>query len=413
MRTRTSLLALVLTAGLAFAPGAARGQDYNPPDPVMPLPLYSNPYAGPYAFGEFVFWRMNKPLDHQVIATRGLLDFDGTITADLLGTRVFRSDGSSFILPGPRIPGNFLGSNRPALFADDAKDNNNYAPGFNIGAGYQFKNGVSIDGNWIHLMQTKTGAVATLVPPGLRPDLQLFETFLFSPVFSFPNDFAGAEDKLALGAPRAAYGIWNGASIMSISFTQRFEELDFTGRIPVYQGECGRFYGMIGPRFVWLWESFNWRTVSQNFEGQSRQDEVALYSNVVSNRMYGVHAGWGFDWQMGRTPIGTFALQVDAQALGLVDVVKERAKYERADKAISSHRSRTEYFGVPGADARANVVWYPIEGVEIRGGYDLQAFFNTIASPNPVSFNYGAPTPVYHHTNRYLQGIHIGLGLRF
>jgi hypothetical protein len=413
MGTRTSWLALLLSAGITFAPAAARGQDYTPPDPVIPLPLYSDPYAGPFAFGEFVFWRLNNPLNHQVIATRGLLDFDGTITADLLGTRVFRPDGSSFILPGPRIPGNFLGSNRPALFADDVKDSNDYMPGFNIGAGYQFKNGVAIDFNWIHLVQNKTGAVATLVPPSLQPDLRLLETFLFSPVFSFPNDFAGVDDKIALGAPRAAYGIWNGATIMTIWNTQRYDQLDFSGRIPVCQNDCGRVYGIIGPRFVWLWENFSWRTVGQDFQGQATQADVAIYSNVVSNRMYGFHVGWGFDWQLGRTPIGTFAIGLDAQAAFLVDVVKERAKYERGDHAISSHRSRTEYTPVPEADAKANVVWFPIEGVEIRGGYDLNAFFNTISSRNPVSFNYGSPTPEYRRTSRYLDGIHIGLGLRF
>ena len=41
------------------------------------------------------------------------------------------------------------------------------------------------------LTQAKYSAVASLVPPSLNAGANLADSFLFSPVFSFPNDFAG------------------------------------------------------------------------------------------------------------------------------------------------------------------------------------------------------------------------------
>src|SRR5438105_13271306 len=87
MRTRTGWLALLLTAGVALAPTGGRGQEVPPADPVFPLPLYHDrpEKGGLYVDGEFVFFKQTNPLRPQPIATRGLLDFDGSITADLTG----------------------------------------------------------------------------------------------------------------------------------------------------------------------------------------------------------------------------------------------------------------------------------------------------------------------------------------
>ena len=34
----------------------------------------------------------------------------------------------------------------------------------------------------------------------------------------------------------------------------------------------------------------------------TNQNDTAIYSNVVSNRMYGVHAGGGTEWVLANTP---------------------------------------------------------------------------------------------------------------
>jgi hypothetical protein len=411
---------LLLTAGLALAPAAAWSEDYTEPQPVIPLPLYHlRPETGGFfATGEFVLWRQTNPLAHQVVATRGILDFDGSITAAITGVPTVPVTGGTVnILPNVAQPGTFLGTGRAALITDDVGGPSTYQPGYSIGGGWRFQNGTVIEANWIHLAEAKYGAVASLVPggnPPLQPGQLLTETFLFSPVYNFPNDFAGPAQKLAIGNPFAAYGIWNGASVETLIFIQRFDQYEATGRIPIYQDDCNRCYGLIGPRLTWIWEKFKWRTVAQDFSGNAGQDDVALYTNEVSNRMYGVHIGTGYERRLGDSPIGTFSLSADLQVAALLDVVKEVAKYERGDFETSSRRAKTDYTVVPEVQANVNLWWFPIEGVQIRVGYDFMAFFNTVASPDPVSFNYGGLDPPWEkgHT-RLLDGFHVGIGFIF
>ncbi len=411
MRTRTGWLALLLTAGVALAPTVVRGQEVPPPDPVFPLPLYHDrpETGGFYAAGEFVFFRMDNPLKHQVIAVRGLLDFDGSITADLNGILVEPTNGPPIIVPGQPVPGNFIGSKAPALFADDAGGPLSYQPGWRLTAGWKFRDGAAIEFSWMSLAEAKYGAVATLVPPGLQPGPQLENTFLFSPVFNFTPDFSGEAQKLAIGNPNAAYGIWNAATIMSIGFTQRYDQYDLTARVPIFETDYCRCYALYGPRHVSLWERFAWRTVSEDFQGIAGQDDVAWYNNIVSNQMYGVDVGMGTEWYVGHG----FSVSLDLKAAGMVDVVHEIAKYYRADFFTGNKRAKRDYPLVPELDGLLNVWWYPIEGVQIRAGYELMAFFNTISSPEPVSFNYGGLDPQWKSTMRWMDGFNFGIGFIF
>lgn len=416
MRTKTGWLGLLVALGGALAAGTARAQDYAPPDPQIPLPLYSNrPEAGGfYAAGEFIFWRQTNPLKNQQVAQRGILDYDGTITADITGNPQFTQEGTLFIIPGRQIPGIFYGSGTTALSTAQVQGPQTYQPGFELTLGWKFREGYALEASWWHLIGNRYAAGATLVPPGLQAGTFLQETFLFSPVFNFPPDYAGPATKIALGGPFAALGIWNGASIMDISFVQRFDRFDITGRIPLYQGQDCRVYGLIGPRLDWLWERFWWRTVALSNEGITAQDWVAYYSNVVSNRLYGVHFGGGSEYRLGDTPAGTFAVSLDLQAAAMIDVVKERAKYERADYFTAAKRARTEYKFAPELQANINLWWYPIEGVQLRIGYDALAFFNTVSAPYPIDFNYGRLDPGWRDgTFRFMDGFNAGAGIIF
>jgi hypothetical protein len=418
MRTRTSWLTWLWAAGLALAPRVAWGQDYYPPQPAIPLPTGSARYdlGGFYTISEFLFFEQTNPLKHQEIAVRGIVDFDGSIIAQLNGRRVSPIDGTSpQVFPGaPGRSGTFLGSGTPALFADDAGGPGTYQPGFSVGVGWKFRTGVAVEATWWHVAEAEYSAVATLVPPGLNGGVGLTDTFLFAPVYNFPNDYAGPAFKTSLGDPFAAYGIWNGASIMQITFIQRFDQFDMTGRVPLYEDDCSRCYGLIGPRLVWLWEKFSWRTVAEDFTGNAEPADVAIYTNVLSQRMYGVHIGGGYDRTLGTTPIGTFSISTDLQAAPLLDVAKERAKYERGDKNTSAKRARTEYTFVPELQAQVNAWWFPMEGVQLRFGYDVMGFFNTITSPNPVSFNFGGLDPPWESGHfRLLQGFHAGISFSF
>jgi hypothetical protein len=417
MRSRTRWLMLLVTAGMALAAPSGRGQgqvvgpEVPPSDTVVPLPLYHDrpERGGFYTYAEFLYFRQTNPLQHQVIAQRGLLDIDGSITADLNGTRINPVGGAPIIVPGPLAPGTFIGSGTPTLFADDVGGPGTFQPGFRFGAGWRLASGAAIEFNWMSLADAHYSAVASILPRGLQPGANLAETFLFSPVFNFPSDFAGAGQKLALGNPLAAFGIWNGASVMQLDFIQRYDEYNLVGRIPCFQTDYCRCYGLIGPRVVSMWENFKWRTVSQEFDGQTNAQNAAIYSNVVSNFMYGVAAGIGNEVYLGHG----FALTADLYAAGFSDFVHEIAKYERQDHLIAAKRSRRDYTFVPELQGQFNIWWYPIEAVQIRVGYDAREFFNTLASPNPVDFNFGALAPAYEHKNRFLDGLNIGIGVIF
>src|SRR5687768_12350956 len=146
MRSKTGWSALLLAAGVALAPTGARAQTGDaaqagrpteapplPPvfrgqmgvdlaeDPAIPLPLghpRMDVVGGAYTALEFVMFRQTNPIRRQLVAVRGLVDVDGAITGDLNGTQVFTNTQVPFIIRGPIVPGNFLGTATPALFTD-------------------------------------------------------------------------------------------------------------------------------------------------------------------------------------------------------------------------------------------------------------------------------------------------------
>jgi hypothetical protein len=407
MRTRTGWLALLLvTVAAALAPtrGWAQGETYEVPqsDPAWnPLPLYSDrpEKGGLFVGAEFLFWRQTNPLKNQIIAIRGIQDDTGAILGAI---------------------GVFGGSGTPALYADDAGGPLSYQPGFEVTAGWRFENGVAVSVTWWHLIEAKYSATASLIP---RATGQLgfggVDTFLFSPVYGFPTDYAGPNEKIfnpggTADETNALYGIWNGATEEQITFTQRFDQYDIDARIPVFQDDNYRCYAICGGRMSWIWERFWWRTVDVNINGVGGQDDVALYTNMISNRLWGPHCGAGTEWLLCNTPIGTFSWSLEGDFALLVDFVNAEAKYERGDFETSSHRRRNMYTIAPELSANANLWWYPLEGIQLRVGYDVKGFFNTISSPYPVTFNYGGLSPAYDHEFlRFFDGLNAGIAFIF
>jgi hypothetical protein len=126
--------------------------------------------------------------------------------------------------------------------------------------------------------------------------------------------------------------------------------------------------------------------------------------------MWGPTIGCGSEWYLG----WGFSAMLDLRATLHVDVVKERARYEREDRYIANKRARREYVFVPELDALANICWYPFEGIEVRVGYDLFNFFNTVAAQHPVDFNYGALAPPWDKgVYRMIDGFTAGIGFVF
>jgi len=378
--------------------------------------------GGWYTALEFVMLRQTNPIRHQLLAVRGLVDVDGAITGDLNGTVVNTDTNVPFIIRGPLVPGNFLGTGTPALFTDDLRGQETYQPGYRMTLGYRFNSGAALEGTWMHLVSAKYAANASLIPTNYANLAAggglLADTFLFLPFFNLPPEFAGPNQEIALGNPGSAYGIFNGAINTSIDFTQRFDQADIRGRVPWYQNECMRCYGYAGGRFAWIWEKFHMRTVAADFNGQSRPEDVGTYDNIVSNRMYGPFAGFGVERYVGYG----FAVGLEMEGAALVDVVKERATLQNGDRPSAARtvpfvqlkKAATNFAVTPEVATNAQLFWYPWEGVQIRAGWNFMSFFNTIAAADPVAFDARSFDPNWHNKAvRFFDGFNVGIGLIF
>jgi hypothetical protein len=406
MRTLSCWRAYLVTALVLLLPGAALAQDatgYFPPDCNPPLPFSNRPdLGGLYCGAEFVMYRQTNPLKGQNVAYRGFLDVDGSISLAL-------GDGAG--------PHTFYGSRQLALDVQQADGPNSYSPGTNIVIGYKFANGASFAVSWLYLTETQTHASATSAPFDLNVGFDSANSYLFSPVYGFPNDYASnfrtdnGRRKIAIGNPDAAYGIWNAASIETISFIQRVQQYEFTWRDVVFETENYRCSYLVGGRFFWIWERFQWITKDLDLAGQGGPLDTAIYGNIDSNRMYGAHAGFSNECYIGHG----FAMQLDVEGALLLDVIRERQSYTTGVRygvpvpTAVSKRTVTQWTAVPEVNASLNLVWYPIQSVEVRLGYNVMAFFNTISSPVPIDFNYGSLTAPYQSTFRLFDGFNVGV----
>ncbi len=376
-----------------------RGQNVAPPDPDYPLPISSTrPEQGFFIAGEFTLWRQTNPLHHQIIGYRGFIDVDGSVTAALNG--------------GIAIPNTRYGSFAPALDAQDAGGPGTYVPGFKWIAGWRFENGATFEVSWQTLLKQTYSASANIIPPNFEVGQQLENTFITAPVFNFPTLYSGPANKVSLGNPFAVYGIWNGATQMQIFYTQTVQIWEAKYRQTIFEDECWRMYGMFGPREVWLWDRFMWRTVDVDVNtGQSNPLDVGIYNNIVSQHFWGVFVGMGNEYWLGNG----FSISLDITGAGYINYAKERATWELGQKfGPRAKRNTIDYTLVPEVEGQLNLWWYPIDGVECRLGYNGMAFFNTIASQSPVDFNFGAITPAYNKgVIRTFDGLNAGLMIHF
>lgn len=417
MRTRSLLLVGLLTAAMTGVPVASRGQEVPPADPVFPLPIYHDrpEMGGFYLTSSFVFYRQTNPLGDQPIVVRGFWDADNTFGGGV---------------------GRFHGSGRVAQTANDAGGPGTYQPGFKLSGGWRFRDGTTVDVSWMHLFKARYTHVASFIPPFFLAGQELADSYLSTPVFNFPIEYAGPvatgnltppgfpaqqgdfrSDAADPNNPRApGFGIWNAAELSTLDFTQRTEQFDMTFRKPIFEitdDSCGawRCYGLVGPRFFWVWEGFKWRMTDLDWQGVDNPFNVAQYTNIVSNRMYGVHAGFGHEWYLGHG----LAVALEGEGTVFIDVVRQKAKYERGEKFVAPTRKRslTTYTVVPGFTGTASLWWYPIEGIQVQVGYDVMAFFNTVGARNPVSFDYGGMDPAWERVTRWFDGFHAGIGVIF
>jgi hypothetical protein len=429
---------------LALAPATVRAQGGldipgREAEPVVPLPIYNSrpENGGFYTALEFVMLRQTRDFKSQRVAVRGGVDFDGSIQADLGGSFVIVGTTVEF-LPGPPGPaGSFVGSGTQALNVDQLNSQWTYQPGWRFTGGWRFSDATTFEVRWLHVNQARYNASADIIPPGFAVGPQLLDTWLFSPVFNFTNSFAGESVELGVGNPGAGYGIWNFAQEMSIQFQQRYDQGDFWGKSLVREDPISRTYIVAGARFAWIWESFLWRTVSRDSLGNAGPQDVANYTNTVSNRMYGPVMGCQHDVYLGTVGrIGAFSMQFHVDFAPMVDIAKERAQYERGDRQASTKKSVTEYTFSPEVNGELSLTWHPVAGIEVRLGWDSMMFLNTVHTDKPISFNFGQigatqdfgagalpgvvvpgdgrSDPIWtRKALRYMDGLSFGIGLSF
>jgi hypothetical protein len=385
----------------AGSPPVVRAQSdtstgYAPGDPEIPLPIGAyggHPEAGGiFVYYDFVMYRETNPLRNQSIAVRGFVDTDGSITGS---------------------PGTFVGSGAQALNARNASGPDTYQPGFKTGIGYRFdgESAPSVSLDWMWLADAKYNANATLTPPFLQVGPRQENSFLFSPVYNFPNDYAGPPNKIQGGGQFAAYGIWNGASNEAIQFVQRVNQLNLTYRQPFFETECYRISGLAGGRFFWIWENFQWTTQSLDSTGTAGPLDTAVFTNIVSKRTYGPSIGLDQEWYIGHG----FAVHLDCDTAVMLDVAREKIQYELAfPKAPPiSKIGRIDYAIVPQFDVNVSMMWYVTDAIQLRGGFDGMLFLNTLAAQQPVNFDWGAPAYQYNHVVRWFDGIFGDISIRF
>jgi len=422
MRTRLlgglAALAAVFTTAL---PGRAQGPGLYSgglsdsgglpglPSETLPLPLGNPGSQGFYIYGDLGYYFQSQTLGNQVVARRGLVDSTGAIT----GT-----------------PGTLIGSGDPALTTRDF-GRRGYVPALNLGIGYKTTDGTSITRRYLAFSSASYSASATLVPQGFRGSQDLADTFLTSPVFNFPPQYAGPARKTAFEGSTIVrpfidqngnvqltqvlgdglfYGVWNGASTSVLSYKTDYQEAEIGARVPLFQTEKSRIYALGGARYNWFFERLKWITTSFDVDGGSLPSYSAEYTNTLSQRLYGPYAGVGHDVYLG----SRFAVSSDLTGAILLGVIKERAKYKLSDNSVSNKRSVNELRLVPSAGANLNLWWYPIQGVQVRLGYSANTFFNTKNIEQPIGFNMGAIDPIYgDQAFRIIHGMNFGVGLFF
>lgn len=398
MRLSIGGSALAVLVMLGFTSSVcAQANNYEVPysQGYIPGPLGHPRYelGGFYCVIQAVIMWQTNPMGDQTVAVRGFRDFDGSASG--------------------QKPGSFVGSGVEALNTNQLTGPSTFTPGFELAWGWRFESGFTLSANWLHLQETRYAATATLIPPNFNVGPTLADSFLFSPVYNFPIEFAGQPNNVGVGNPGATFGIWNANSLETIWFIQRFDQFDITGRVPIWETDCYRNYVLFGPRIVWMFERFSWRTVDSNVAGSADPDDVANYTNTVSQRLYGMHFGGGNEWYLGSTMFGALSVSLDGEASLYGDVAKLRPEYNLGDKSTGARHPRNKFTLVPELEGSVNLWWYPTEAIQVHMGLEGMVFFNTVASREPIDFNYGSITPPYSSQIRFFYGWSFGMGFVF
>jgi hypothetical protein len=454
------LLGLVVLALFAL-PTAARAQgggSLGPPMWEMPMPLmWGERNEGIYTAFEALIMRINNPLHTQVVGIRGIFDEAGTIQGQ--GELVNVNDGRIATTPyittlfGDRgVPGQFLGSGMGAMTTGDVGDDK-YEPGMRFTIGYRFRNGVAIEGNYWSLAATRHQSSAGIVPPRNFGGVgsQFYDSFISAPFFNFTPYFAGPSfdvisNTYLLTRPAGAnpvnlvtagnqnganqvittddvindlirfrgfvvpaYGIANGAELMEQSLRQRFASAELNARVPFCTAEVTRTYGLIGVRYINFDERYRLRIVDMDIEGSSLAENAMQYENKISNKYYGGQAGIGTESYIANG----FAITFEGKLGVLAENSRATVKVLREDLAVGLRKVDNQVNTTTMFQAGAYLWWYPMEGIQMRIGYEFLGILGSRRSPDPVDFDLGKLNPGYDKLFLRVDGVTGGLAFIF
>ena len=390
-----------LAALTVLAPGKTLAQEswpqggfatgYSPPAVQLPYPLYSThpENGGLFVAGSYIMYNQTNPLrgQSQPIAYRGFVATDDTV------------------LDSPGTAGTFVGNRNVALNSIQVGGPYTFEPGFQLEIGWKFGDGSALTASFWYITDAQYSAAATLAAPNYQYTSSQQQTYLTSFVYNFPADFAGAPDKVTnasgTAGPYSVYGIWNGASTMTISLRQFAEQFFMTYRKPFFETETYRASALVGPKFFWIEDAFRWITTDLNTFGVTSPIYEGVYNNQVDNRNYGVWAGLQQEWYLG----WGLALMLNLNAGAFLDVVKTEVDYQRGDRGgPENKRGRTMEQAAAQLQATPSIMWYPLEGIQVAFTYDFFVFLNQAASQQPVDFNYSSIDPAMTYFARFFNG---------
>jgi hypothetical protein len=384
-----------IVALLLLAPAAVRGQDtYSPPSWTLPFPTGSTrpEEGGLFVNTSFAGYQISNPLKNQTIARRGFRIYDTS-----LGT----------------APGAFIGPGTDAINSQQLRDDRSWQPGFTFNVGYKFQDGSALELNWFFLSSANYSYGAT---PDIRDgkvNEDFANTFLTAFVYNEPLEFSGPPGKVNGASDFGVFGLFNGATIMTQKFQQRFQQWELVYRWVVHETEDTRISGIIGPRYAWFWEKYQLRSVNFTADGGGGGlSDTGLYSAISSNRMYGVTAGAQCEQYLGHG----FACIYEGRASTFLNSVKQRGKFETANKYggdPSSKFARREFTLVPELQGSIGLMWFPTETIQLEFKYEGMVFFNTLATQRPMAFDYLKPRPDWQSTIRWLHGFQVAVGTHF
>ena len=267
--------------------------------------------SGLFFAAEYLIIRLDNPLGDELLAMRGIKDFDGTI----LGT-----------------PGAFIGSGSRALSTKDASQEK-WSPGYRFTLGWRFENDMSIYANYMQMVTNRSVATASLCParstwrPTSPTRSCLCRFFNYSAFFAGPD--ADVVSQVS-GADVPAYGIFNAAEQVLIQLEQKMWSWEITGKFPVQLVEGCRTYCLAGPRFMYLEEHFKFRITDLTLNGELANTNVALILQRLDEQVPGRPERLGHGNDLG----GGVGVTLEGRLGLFANIRKGSNKLERGDRGV-------------------------------------------------------------------------------